>query len=114
MELYVLYIAAFCHVLALISGIFILKKFTPEFTTRPCIFKNGLDEIEISYLSIVFSTLIAPVTLYHLMIALNIHDINLWDAVYWAALGLLLALFHFVTNRLMEKVRKDGIFNSSI
>lgn len=114
MELYVLYIAGFCHLLALFSGIFILKKFSPEFTKRPCIFKNGLDEIEISYLSIVFSTLIAPVTLYHLMIALNIHDIKLWDAVYWAALGLLLSLFHFVTNRLMEKVREHGNFRGCI
>lgn len=109
MEIYVLYIAGISHLFALFSGLMILKKYSPEFTERPCIFKNGLDEVEISYLTIVFSTIIAPVTLYHLMIALKIHDIKLWDAVYWAALGLLLTLFHFVTNRLMEKVRKNGL-----
>ena len=110
--LILLFFAFSVHTIAFIFGLFVLHKHQYVFSSRPCFFKNGLDEVEISYLSIVFSTLLYPLTTYHLFIVASKYsvfsDINEWYAAYWLALGFLLMLFHLITNMLMERVR-DGL-----
>lgn len=109
LDLFFLILAFSVHTIAFILGLVVLHKNTDIFTNQPCLLANGLDEIEISYLSIVFSTLVAPATAYHLYNmtcnSLSFSDINEWDAAYWVALGFLLMLFHLITNSFMEKVR---------
>ena len=110
--------AVVSHGTALALGLSILHEFHHEFTARPCILQNGIDEVEVSYMAIVLSTLIAPVTVYHLAVdVVNFSEFsgtNKWDAAYWLALGLLLSLFHIITKKHMEKVRKYGIHSSFV
>lgn len=109
LDFFLLILAFAFHTIAFILGLIVLHENSDIFTNQPCILKNGLDDVEISYLSVVLSTLVAPATAYHLFIMSSktefFSDINGWYAAYWVALGLLLVLFHFITHSLMRKVR---------
>lgn len=112
MDILTYILAIFAHGAALVLGLTVLYKFKEEFSERPHVLKNGLDDVEVCYLTIVLSTLLAPLSIYHLIkLMVNIQDVSditIWRAVYWLALGLLLSLFHVLTKHLMGRLRKNG------
>ncbi len=115
MENVLLLLSLWAHISAFIMGLVILHRYSPEFRNRPCHLMRGLDNVEVSYLTIVLSTLIAPVTIFHLVSEgvniLRYSDTTELGTIYWLGMGVLICLFHVITDNFMGKVRKYGLNN---
>lgn len=110
-------LALYAHVHAFLTGLGVLHKYQTEFSSG-CIFDHGLSDIEKCYLAIVISTIIAPVTMYHIGLKLwrgddFVENVNL-NGLYWGTFGVLLTIFHVIVGKFMQKARESGLHTGTI
>lgn len=112
----IIFIAAlFAHLHALYVGLAVLFKHQATFMeSNPFSF----DDVEKCYLVIAASSIIIPVGLYHIGKAVirgeDVTGGDTAEAIYWFSLGFLITMFHVVTGKFMDRIKKSGHFGDIV